>query len=237
MLLGIGVFQLCKRACAWLRMWLFRIWNKGSSTKEAHQFKPAKLARILQRLSLGKAEVLEHVRPVWFCVCREVTHVFVHFGSLSKELSPGKCSCRELCNAGLHLLDTSPSHSKSFRQKIRSYTQLRKKWSVKNGVQSSMLWKFLVSMLSSLTATVGGTYLISLYPDSSVLEVMEQPAFLTCPFPVLYICQVPAVLSSAQLLLKALTAEISLPGRCCCDTRIGCVLGFLACMMPPTIPL
>lgn len=70
-LLGIGVFQLCKRVCAWLRMWLFHIWNKGSPTKETHQFKPVKLARILLRLSLGKAEGLEHVRPVWIYVCAE----------------------------------------------------------------------------------------------------------------------------------------------------------------------
>lgn len=122
-LLGIGVFQLCKRVCAWLRMWLFHIWNKGSSTKEEQQFKPVKLARILLRLSLGKAEGLEHVRPVWICVCREVTNMFIQFGSLSKELSPGKCSCRELCSAGLHLLDSSPSHNKGFKQKIRKYTQ------------------------------------------------------------------------------------------------------------------
>lgn len=45
------------------------------------------------------------------------------FGSLSEELSPGKCSCRELCSAGLHLLGSSPSHSKSFKQKIKEYTQ------------------------------------------------------------------------------------------------------------------
>lgn len=55
-LLGIGVFQLFKKVLnsfleqksAWLRLWLFHIWNKGSSTKETHQFKPVILARILE---------------------------------------------------------------------------------------------------------------------------------------------------------------------------------------------
>lgn len=127
-LLGIGVFQLCKRVCAWLRMWLFHIWNKGSPTKETHQFKPVKLARILLRLSLGKAEGLEHVRPVWICVCREVTNMFIQFDSLSKELSPGKCSCRELCSAGLDLLEV---HHTTRALSKRLGNTLRKKWNVK----------------------------------------------------------------------------------------------------------